>query len=587
MYRRPSQLGVPDALFPKDSEYLSNYKNNGSQSKADRTRPKTSMKAEGLDFAIDKTTTPNIVSNPVFDRPLVKNSSSRPKTNLKMDGKREWQPLKKNEYFGSTGKPVKNKGHDNLKPLEGSMEGQSEVRTQYQGKFLPPRETSNRRPNSNIKAFEGEMELFRRNGESETWTDKSEKALKTRPKTTLDKSGDLDLQTRMKESYVGHHNGGQKQKLSKPKNTLQSEGLDFAEGTSNSDYLHNEGFKPIKAQKRSDYLTSEGDFESGTTVRESYQNVAGKLPKVSKTRPKTTMDKTGELELIKGNKQDYPGYIGPKQKITSPKNSLQSEGLDFAHGTTNSEYLKVKGLKPPKSQKRLDYLVPNGDFESETTSNKTYKASGPLNKVSKTRPKTSMDTSGLDFAQGTGKDDYLIIKDYKLNKVEKRADFLKSDGEFESETIFKKNYKNNGKLPKVSKLRPKTTMDKAGEIGTNKSKQIPVFSNDMIFTDLMTGNKESYSKQIGIRTILAPKKSSLEFEGLDFAEGTQNSQYVNHKDYKPTRTLKKPDQLSSIKEVLDAESEAKKSFKLFSNTQKTHKLRPKTSLENSGDFGLF
>ena len=46
MYRRPSQLGVPDALFPKDSEYLSNYKNNGSQSKADRTRPKTSMKAE-------------------------------------------------------------------------------------------------------------------------------------------------------------------------------------------------------------------------------------------------------------------------------------------------------------------------------------------------------------------------------------------------------------------------------------------------------------------------------------------------------------------------------------------------------------
>ena len=51
-------MGVPDALFPKDSEYLSNYKNNGSQSKADRTRPKTSMKAEGLDFAIDKTEDP-------------------------------------------------------------------------------------------------------------------------------------------------------------------------------------------------------------------------------------------------------------------------------------------------------------------------------------------------------------------------------------------------------------------------------------------------------------------------------------------------------------------------------------------------
>ena len=398
MYRRPSQLGVPDALFPKDSEYLSNYKNNGSQNRvADRPRPKTSMKTDGLDFAIDKTTTPNIVSNPavqneVVGRPLAKNSSSRPKTNLKMDGKREWPPLKKNEYFRSSEKPVKNKGHDNLKPLEGSMEGQSEVRTQYQGKFLP-RETSNHRPNSNIKASEGEMELFRRNDESETWTDKSEKVLKTRPKTTLEKLGDLDLKTGMQENYVGH-NGGQKQKLSKPKNTLQSEGLDFAEGTSNSDYLHNEGFKLIKAQKRPDFLTSEGDFESETTVRESYQNVAGRQPKVSKTRPKTTMDKSGELELIKGNKEDYPGYTGTKQKITSPKNSLQSEGLDFDLGTTNSEYLKIKGLKPAKTLKPLDHLISNGDFESETISKETYKVSGPRNKVSKTRPKTSMDNSG-------------------------------------------------------------------------------------------------------------------------------------------------------------------------------------------------
>ena len=199
----------------------------------------------------------------------------------------------------------------------------------------------------------------------------------------------------------------------------------------------------------------------------------------------------------------------------------------------------------------------------------------------------TLQSEGLDFAQGTGKNDYLIIKDYKPIKVEKRQDFLKSDvGEFESETIFKKHYKNNGKLPKVPKLRPKTTMDKAGEIGMNNSLQIPVLSFKMIFSDLMTGNKERYSKQIGIRKILPPQKASIEFDGLDFAEGTQNSQYVNHKDYKPTRTLKKPDQLSSIKEVLDNESEAKKSFKAFSNAQKPTKLRPKTSLENSGDFGL-
>ena len=109
-------MGVPDVLFPKDSEYLSNYRNNGDQKRPDKTRPKTSMRAEGLDFAQD---TPNIVSGSV--EPVGKPTKLRPKTKLKMEGKREWLPLKKNEYFRSNEKPLKSKGHDNLKPLEGSI----------------------------------------------------------------------------------------------------------------------------------------------------------------------------------------------------------------------------------------------------------------------------------------------------------------------------------------------------------------------------------------------------------------------------------------------------------------------------------
>lgn len=324
MYRRPSQLGVPDVLFPKDSEYLSNYRNNGDQKRPDKTRPKTSMRAEGLDFAQDESTTPSIVSGSI--EPVAKPTTKlRPKTKLKMEGKREWLPLKKNEYFRSNEKPLKSKGHDNLKPLEGSMEGQSEVRTQFQGKFMP-RETS-KRPNSNIKATGQRMELYKRKDELETWTTETQK--------------------------------------------------------------------------------------------------------VWKTRPKTTMDKSGELELIKGNREDYPGYTG----------------------------------KPVQSLKRSDYLMSEGDFESGTTSKQSYSGQQIGLRQVAPKQKANLQFEGLDFAQGTGKNDYVKVKDHKAIKVEKRPDFLKTDGEFESETIFKKYYKNNGKQPKLSKTRPKTTMDKSGELG--------------------------------------------------------------------------------------------------------------------------
>ena len=102
---------------------------------------------------------------------------------------------------------------------------------------------------------------------------------------------------------------------------------------------------------------------------------------------------------------------------------------------------------------------------------------------------------------------------------------------------------------------------------------------------MLTGNRESFSKQIGIRKISPPQKSSLQFQGLDFADGTQKSDFVNHRDYKPKRSSKIPDNLSSIQENIDAESEAKKSFKAYANPGKPSNLRPKTSLENSGDFG--
>ena len=99
----------------------------------------------------------------------------------------------------------------------------------------------------------------------------------------------------MRENYVGL--SGEKSKLSKPKNTLQPEGLDFAQGTSNSDYLPNNNFKPLKGQKPSDYLETGGDFEGSSTNRNSYSN-PGRKEKVTKTRPKTTMDKSGQFGKV-------------------------------------------------------------------------------------------------------------------------------------------------------------------------------------------------------------------------------------------------------------------------------------------------
>ena len=220
MYRRPSALGVPDALFPKDSEYLSNYKNKEGQKRSDgsHTRPKTTMKAEGLDFIEGSTNRSqygkeaNLASRPLRAKPKgdvigpsegqkmevlssnksdydgkeqTKNPNLRPKTNLKMDGDQSW-PSKRNEYYKSYKKPVKVKGHDNLKPLEGSIEKQSEGRSQFNGEYTPKETT--RRPSSNIKS-EGDLEF--KSKEKDDWVQNHQKVTKTRPKTTMDKSGQL------------------------------------------------------------------------------------------------------------------------------------------------------------------------------------------------------------------------------------------------------------------------------------------------------------------------------------------------------------------------------------------------------------
>ena len=267
-------------------------------------------------------------------------------------------------------------------------------------------------------------------------------------------------------------------------------------------------------------------------------------------------------------------------KATGQRMELYKRKDELETWTTESQ--KVWKTRPKTTMDK------SGEFESGTTSKQSYSGQQIGLRQVAPKQKANLQFEGLDFAQGTGKNDYVKVKDHKAIKVEKRPDFLKSDGEFESETIFKKYYKNNGKQPKLSKTRPKTTMDKTGELGVkliNALLFIFFFKILSFFSDLLTSNRESFSKQIGIRKISPPQKSSLQFQGLDFADGTQKSDFVNHRDYKPKRSSKIPDNLSSIQENIDAESEAKKSFKAYANPGKPSNLRPKTSLENSGDFG--
>ena len=77
----------------------------------------------------------------------------------------------------------------------------------------------------------------------------------------------------------------------------------------------------------------------------------------------------------------------------------------------------------------------------------------------------------------------------------------------------------------------------------------------------------------------------MQFEGLDFTGGTYNSEYLRASDFKPIRAKKLPDQIITTGEKMDGESEAKTSFKVVKINEKTSLLRPKTSLENSGEFG--
>ena len=102
---------------------------------------------------------------------------------------------------------------------------------------------------------------------------------------------------------------------------------------------------------------------------------------------------------------------------------------------------------------------------------------------------------------------------------------------------------------------------------------------------MITGNRENYSGQPGIRKISPPLKTSLQFEGLDFAQGTQNSEYSYVKDFKPVRGKKLQDHFIRNTEKIDGESEAKKSFRAHDKQGKPLKFRPKTSLDNAGDLG--
>ena len=99
LYRRPSQLGVPDALFPKDSEYLSNYKNKDVPKRHEKgqNRPKTTMKTEGLDF-IEGSTNRSQYGKEVYN--ASKPMKAKPKNDSvgSLEGQIESSSTNRNDY---------------------------------------------------------------------------------------------------------------------------------------------------------------------------------------------------------------------------------------------------------------------------------------------------------------------------------------------------------------------------------------------------------------------------------------------------------------------------------------------------------
>ena len=90
---------------------------------------------------------------------------------------------------------------------------------------------------------------------------------------------------------------------------------------------------------------------------------------------------------------DLDGALNEAEGDNETPEPAKDENLDDLDLQDTSEYF-VPDVPDSIVFEDSPTLISNGDFESETISKETYKVSGPRNKVSKTRPKTSMDNSG-------------------------------------------------------------------------------------------------------------------------------------------------------------------------------------------------
>ena len=406
----------------------------------------------------------------------------RPSTNIKPSQEMVWNK-KANEYrtFAAGDPKMKmSKSMDNIKPLEGQIQGQSETKEQLKGHQIQSRP---RKAINKDKIGQG-LWLLVGKLDSDTEAKNQYKATAVRPKEkALRPSSNIGLEGEM--NFDGHPKGLSKSFYQRPAKAKMKDNLRPLQGQMTSESESQNQFQAKNVQKQlqkrpsSNIPKAQGQIEDMTDYREKYvpkdASRPSKLP-----RPSTTLKNSGELKTWK-SMQELPRYSGLSriplrsskgqrpsttlkiehdntifqkdllpvfnqqkvQKAHGPQSNLKYGGLDFQQGTENNDYLKfeIKPRERPKNQP--DHLKANeGSIQATTTNKENFQAFEIKKKAKATAPPDhgfnrsksadsswSLTSQQHDYKQG--------FNSTKPEKVRVGTTLKRPSGKIEGATLYK------------------------------------------------------------------------------------------------------------------------------------------------------
>uniref|UniRef100_T1IJX3 Uncharacterized protein n=1 Tax=Strigamia maritima TaxID=126957 RepID=T1IJX3_STRMM len=388
--------------------------------------------------------------------------------------------------------------------------------------------------------------------------EKQEKQEAIRPRTSqklLD--GGFEGKTTSSEHYQSH--ATERTQLIKPLDETHVSTDPFdSSTTAKQDYPEWE-VQPRERRMIQEYVKPKGEFESQTTNTLAYMTQE-KQEKREAIRPRTSQKLLdGGFEGKTTSNEHYQSYATERTQLIKPLDETHLSTDPFDSSTTAKQDYPEWEVQPREKRKTQEYVKPEGEFERKTTNTLAYMAQGSPERREAIRPRTSQKLldGGFDSST-TAKRDY---PEWEVQPREKRKtqEYIKPEGEFESQTTNTLAYMTQEKQEKREAIRPITSqklLDGGFDSSTTAKRDYPEWEvqprekrktqkyvkPDGKFEDTTTNVADYGATNVEKRQAIRPKASELNFEG-DFQANTTSKEHFKAYEGGKAQSIRHKDEL--------------------------------------------